>query len=248
MGIGLGPEGSVGDFGHVGGTFHPVRDGLQNASGMDESSGGRLWRSGPASCGRRGVGVEAAVGPRELSLDSGVAHPAHRLPQEVASRRAPGSRTAISTSVPAATATRQAPLDGGGRPPWPGRRSHRRPAPAAQARASSSRLTRSSWRSWPHRKLRRKVPRVDGALTVQPSTRPVRGTSASGVDAAPSQGGGYRVISLSPALARPGASRIVPVNQLGKTETPGQGGGQPARHWPPGGDHQRRGWVGGLKW
>ena len=39
------------------------------------------------------------------------------------------------------------------------------PAPAAQARASSSRLTRSSWRTWPHRKLRRKVPRVDGALT-----------------------------------------------------------------------------------
>ena len=36
------------------------------------------------------------------------------------------------------------------------------PAPAAQARDSSSRLTRSSWRTWPHRKLRRKVPRVDG--------------------------------------------------------------------------------------
>ena len=29
-------------------------------------------------------------------------------------------------------------------------------APPAQARASSSRLTRSSWRTWPHRKLRRK--------------------------------------------------------------------------------------------
>ena len=28
------------------------------------------------------------------------------------------------------------------------------PAPAAQARASISRLTRSSWRTWPHRKLR----------------------------------------------------------------------------------------------
>ena len=34
------------------------------------------------------------------------------------------------------------------------------PAPAAQARDSSSRLTRSSWRTWPHRKLRRKVPRA----------------------------------------------------------------------------------------
>ena len=31
---------------------------------------------------------------------------------------------------------------------------------AAQARASSSRLTRSSWRTWPHRKLRRNVPRA----------------------------------------------------------------------------------------
>ena len=44
------------------------------------------------------------------------------------------------------------------------------PAPAAQARASNLRLTRSSWRTWPQRKLRRKVPRVDGAFTVQPST------------------------------------------------------------------------------
>ena len=42
------------------------------------------------------------------------------------------------------------------------------PAPADQARASSSQLTRSNWRTWPHRKLRRNVPRVDGALTTQP--------------------------------------------------------------------------------
>ena len=47
------------------------------------------------------------------------------------------------------------------------------PAPAAQARASSSRLTRSSWRTWPHRKLRRNVPRVEGALTMHPSTEEV---------------------------------------------------------------------------
>ena len=32
------------------------------------------------------------------------------------------------------------------------------PAPADQARASSSRLTRSNWRTWPHRKLRRERP------------------------------------------------------------------------------------------
>ena len=38
------------------------------------------------------------------------------------------------------------------------------PAPAAQARASNSRLTRSNWRTWPQLKLRRNVPRVDGAV------------------------------------------------------------------------------------
>ena len=56
------------------------------------------------------------------------------------------------------------------------------PAPADQARASSSRLTRSNWRTWPHRKLRRNVPRVEGALTTQPrvwAVPPVRNTSAS---------------------------------------------------------------------
>ena len=47
------------------------------------------------------------------------------------------------------------------------------PAPACHARASNSWLTRSSWRTWPHRKLRRKVPRVDGALTVPPWPLPV---------------------------------------------------------------------------
>ena len=40
----------------------------------------------------------------------------------------------------------------------------------SQVRASTSRLTLSNWRAWHHRELRRKVPRVDGALTVQPST------------------------------------------------------------------------------
>ena len=38
-----------------------------------------------AADGDDGVGVEAAVGPhRELTRGTGVAHPAHRLPQEVA--------------------------------------------------------------------------------------------------------------------------------------------------------------------
>ena len=64
------------------------------------------------------------------------------------------------------------------------------PAPAAQARDSNSRLTRSSWRTWPHRKLRRKVPRVDGALTTQPRAQavpPVRNTSASSMQSPPAR-------------------------------------------------------------
>ena len=82
------------------------------------------------------------------------------------------------------------------------------PAPAAQARASSSRLTRSSWRTC-HRKLRRNVPRVDGALTTQPRTRavpPVRNASASSMQSPPARAEATSVITLSPVLARPGAS------------------------------------------
>ena len=83
------------------------------------------------------------------------------------------------------------------------------PAPAAQARASNSRLTRSSWRTWPHRKLRRKVPRVDGALTTQPmalAVLPVRNTSASSMQSPPAGAEATRVTILSPVFARPGAS------------------------------------------
>ena len=74
------------------------------------------------------------------------------------------------------------------------------PAPAFQTRASNSRLTRSSWRTWPHLKLRRKVPRVEGALAVKPSTRavpPARSTSASSMQSppasSPSEKHGWRV-------------------------------------------------------
>ena len=82
------------------------------------------------------------------------------------------------------------------------------PAPAAQARASSSRLTRSNWRTWPQRKLRRKVPKVDGAFTVPPMTLavpPLRNTSASSMQSPPARAEATRVISLSQVLARPGA-------------------------------------------
>ena len=83
------------------------------------------------------------------------------------------------------------------------------PAPAAQALASDSRLTRSNCRTWPHRKLRRKVPSVDGAFTVQPSTRsvlPARRAPASSMQSPPANAEATRVSSLSPALGRPGAS------------------------------------------
>ena len=83
------------------------------------------------------------------------------------------------------------------------------PALAAQARASNSRPTRSSWRTWPQLKLRRKVPRVDGALTVQPmapAVRPVRNTSASSMQSPPASADATSVSTLSPGWARPGAS------------------------------------------
>ena len=105
------------------------------------------------------------------------------------------------------------------------------PAPAAQARANSSRLTRSSCRTCPHRKLRRKVPRVDGALTTQPSTRPVlpeRNASVSSIQSPPARAEATRVISLSPVLARPGGiSQVnVLVHQFSQTQAQGQAGGQ----------------------
>ena len=105
------------------------------------------------------------------------------------------------------------------------------PAPAAQARASSSRLTRSSWRTWPHRKLRRKVPRVDGALTVPPRVQavpPVRNTSASSMQSPPAMAEATRVISLSPGVGPPrrAAQVKVMVNEFPQAQMPGEGGRQ----------------------
>ena len=79
---------------------------------------------------------------------------------------------------------------------------------AFRARASNSRLTRSSCLTWPQRKLRRKVARVDGALTTQPvalTVPPARSASASSMQSPPARAEATRVISLSPVLARPGA-------------------------------------------
>ena len=97
-GAGLTGEGGAGDFGHVGGSVHPVGDGtpvrlgyglyqvpqvLAQADGDGEAD----FQLGAGL--EHGVGVEAAVGPhRELPLGPGVAHPAQRLPQEMS--RSPG--------------------------------------------------------------------------------------------------------------------------------------------------------------
>ena len=104
------------------------------------------------------------------------------------------------------------------------------PAPAAQARASNRRLTRSSWRTWPQRKLRRKVPRVDGALTTQPMAQavpPVRNTSASSMQSPPGRrppgSSACRRCWLGPGH-RPGPGAPVPVEA-----SPGAGPG-----WPEG--------------
>ena len=78
---------------------------------------------------------------------------------------------------------------------------------AGEARSSNWRLTRSSWRTWPHRKLCRKVPRVDGALTVQPMAPvvpPVRNTSASSMQSPPASAEATWVSILFPVFARPG--------------------------------------------
>ena len=62
------------------------------------------------------------------------------------------------------------------------------PAPAAQAQASSSRLTQVQLANMTQRKLRRKVPRVEGALAALPRLQavpPVRNTSASSIQSPP---------------------------------------------------------------
>ena len=105
------------------------------------------------------------------------------------------------------------------------------PAPAAQARDSSSRLTRSSWRMWPQRKLRRKVPRVDGALTTQPRTPtvpPARSASVSSMQSPPASAEATSVSSLSPVVGPPWrpAEVNVAVDEFPQAQVPGEGGRQ----------------------
>ena len=97
-GVGLALEGYIRGLRHVGGALHPIGDGrpVPLGYGLDDVaqtgvlSGGDgaadvlIAADGIAADGDDGVGVEAAVGPhRELTRGTGVAHPAHRLPQEV---------------------------------------------------------------------------------------------------------------------------------------------------------------------
>ena len=94
---------------------------------------------------------------------------------------------------------------------------------------SNSRLTRSNWRTWPHRKLRRKVPSVDGAFTV-PSRTPAVPSGAQRIGvvdavAARQRRGdqGHHLVSrVRPPRRIPQVE--VMVNQLTQAEIQGQGG------------------------
>ena len=97
-GAGLTLEWGVFSLGHVGGALHPVGYGppVRLGYGLYQISQAPAQADGDGEADIRlaadldhAVGIETAVGPhRELSLGPGVAHPAHRLPQEVVS--APG--------------------------------------------------------------------------------------------------------------------------------------------------------------
>ena len=145
-GVRLGLERGVGGLGHIGGAVHPVRNRRPGIFGyrLDEIPQAGALADGdgeadihPAADGDHGVGIEAAVGPhRELAPGSAVAHPPHRFTQEVGSatggvgpalaqaghsaRRRCRRRRPAAGDSPAHRCSR-----GGGRPPWPVRRSRR---------------------------------------------------------------------------------------------------------------------------
>ena len=107
------------------------------------------------------------------------------------------------------------------------------PAPADQARASSSRLTRSNWRPWPHQKLRRNVRRQEGpqgGWRLDRAAQHTIGTASPqrvGVvnAVAPSQRRGHQDQHLVARVRTPRRiSQVnVAVNQLGQTQALGQG-------------------------
>src|SRR5487761_1531671 len=80
------------------------------------------------------------------------------------------------------------------------------PAPACQARFSSSPLTTSSWRTWPQLKARRNVPLVAAAATQWPRTvavSPARRTATSLIHFAPAISAATSADPFSPTLAAP---------------------------------------------
>ena len=134
-GVGLALEGYIRGLRHVGGALHPIGDGrpVRLGYGVDLAAQALVLADGDggadlrlAADGDDGVGVEAAVGPhRELSRGTGVAHPTHRLTQKVA-----GAPSGVGAAL--AQPCHQHVTGSG---------------PRVRARASSSRLTRSSWRT-----------------------------------------------------------------------------------------------------
>ena len=92
------------------------------------------------------------------------------------------------------------------------------PAPACHARASNSRLTRSSWRTWPQRKLRRKTPRVRPS----PGAQPAGGVDAVAASQRRRNQGHPLVARVRPAR---GISQVEALlDEFGQAEAPRQGG------------------------
>ena len=119
-GVRLTLEGGVGGLGHSGGAVHPVRNRRPVRLGyrLNEIPQALVLADGDgeadihcAADRDQGVGIEAAVGPhRELPPGPAVAHPSHRLTQEVGgapSRVGPAlaSRDISTSPVPAAMAS-----------------------------------------------------------------------------------------------------------------------------------------------
>ena len=100
-------------------------------------------------------------------------------------------------------------------------------APAAQARDITSRLTRSNWRTCPHRKLRRNVLKVDGALTTQPMhsspVPPARSASSSSMQSPPASAEASQRHHLVSCVRSPRRiSQVnVAVHQFTQTQLPG---------------------------
>ena len=210
------------------------------------------------------MGVEAAVGPHgQWSGGAGVPHSVDGLAQEVGGAAGPPEADWPSLSRPCRQHVAGPSSDGEERmiAPLAGvsvlararlaqtvglvrlRRMESRsmvngslpgPAPGPQARASACRLTRSNCRAWPRRKLRRNVPSVDGAFTVQPSTRsvpPARSTSASSMSATggpPASADAHQRQQLVARIRPTGCISQVDMalHQLAQSQVVGQGDGQ----------------------